>query len=179
MPAYDVVEEFKVTEQESCTTALLQNSTILSGSFNPIHKGHVSLLSKAYEKGLQSGDDVTGTVGRGSERFCFEMSLHNADKGFLTDEDSLFARIKQFSQLRSMFGTEIDFAHLVLTKEPLFIGKARLLPRSCFVLGQDTYKRLLDRKYYADSEEALKLALLEFQALETSFVVGCRADNQG
>jgi len=41
---------------------------ILSGSFNPIHKGHIELLNAA---SLKAPDFEP----------LFELSLHNADKG--------------------------------------------------------------------------------------------------
>ncbi len=41
--------------------------------------------------------------------------------------------------------------NLLLTAEPYFVKKALLLPRQHFVLGFDTFVRLLDLKYYENS----------------------------
>ena len=52
---------------------------------------------------------------------------------------------------------------LLLTKEPLFMRKAEIIRDSCFVLGFDTYIRLLNPKYYgAGSVNDLCEALEKF-----------------
>ena len=53
---------------------------------------------------------------------------------------------------------------------PLFLHKARLFRSSTFVIGHDTYVRLVDPKYYASLEETLS----EFADLGTRFVVAGR-----
>ena len=40
---------------------------------------------------------------------------------------------------------------MVVTSKGLFLDKARLMPNCCFVIGYDTYVRLLDPKYYQAS----------------------------
>ena len=52
----------------------LYNKLVLSGSFNPIHDGHRQLLLAASKK-APTYDPV------------FELSLHNADKGYLEVEE--------------------------------------------------------------------------------------------
>jgi len=53
---------------------------------------------------------------------------------------------------------------------PLFTEKARLFPQSIFVIGHDTYTRLIDPKYYDDIEAALA----NFKNLGVRFIVGGR-----
>jgi hypothetical protein len=68
----------------------------------------------------------------------FELSLHNADKGGLNNE-AIEKRVNQFTS-RGL--------NLALTNAPLFITKAELFPRSIFLIGYDTYVRIIDEKYY-------------------------------
>ena len=80
----------------------------------------------------------------------FELSLHNADKGDLSP-DSLSKRMEQFEKLQ---------LNLALTNLPLFVEKAQVFPKSVFVIGWDTYIRLVDPKYYP---AGLELALQRFR----------------
>lgn len=69
----------------------------------------------------------------------FELSVQNADKGFI-QEEIVSQRAAQFQDRR-----------LALTHAPLFSQKAKLFPESVFVIGYDTYVRLIDPKYYNHS----------------------------
>jgi hypothetical protein len=61
----------------------------------------------------------------------------------------------------------------VLTRAPRFVEKARAMPGSVFVLGWDTFVRVLDARYYGDAE-AMRAALFEMRELECRFLVGGR-----
>ena len=76
----------------------------------------------------------------------FEMSVHNCDKGEI-NETNILKRIKQF---------ESRGFNLLLTNQPLFFEKTESLKSCCFVLGYDTFIRLIDLKYYNSDEEQLK-----------------------
>ena len=41
---------------------------------------------------------------------------------------------------------------MAVTCAPLFIDKARLFPGCTFVVGSDTIKRILDKKYYGGTD---------------------------
>ena len=75
----------------------------------------------------------------------YELSINNADKGQIC-VDSLMERVKQFHD-----------SELVITVSPLFVQKALLFQNSNFVIGYDTYIRLVDAKYYTDKQEAMNL----------------------
>ncbi len=60
---------------------------------------------------------------------------------------------------------------LALTNMPLFLDKAQVFQSSVFVIGWDTYVRLVDQKYYP---EGLEAALQSFRDQYVSFVVGAR-----
>jgi hypothetical protein len=96
---------------------------ILSGSFNPLHAGHLGMAAAAAQ--------ICGTP------TAFELPVRNADKGVLAPED-LARRADQFA----------GWATLILSTAPLFAQKADLYPGHTLVLGYDTAARLLDPRYY-------------------------------
>jgi hypothetical protein len=96
---------------------------LLSGSFNPLHAGHERLAQAA---AVMLGQPVS-----------FELPVVNADKPPLS-----YAEIeRRLAQFRGRYP-------VVLSREPLFVEKARLFPGCVFVLGYDTAVRLVDPRYY-------------------------------
>ena len=63
---------------------------------------------------------------------------------------------------------------MIITNESLFIKKAELMPNCFFVIGYDTYVRILNPKYYGGKFENLCKALSEFKRNNTKFVVAGR-----
>jgi hypothetical protein len=124
---------------------LPSSPVLLSGSFNPLHKGHVQLLSAAVQ--------VTGRTG------LLELSLTNVDKpspGLDEIDRRLHALGKQFG--------------VVLTCAPTFAEKAEVLPGAWFAMGYDTAIRLLDPTYHDD----IPAMLSRFAELQTRFIVAGR-----
>ena len=83
------------------------------------------------------------------------------------NDPQLLARVAQFIECPTN-------ASLVLTNESLFVNKARLMKDCHFVIGYDTYIRILNPKYYNNSQVDLCKALDEFKKLRTTFVVAGR-----
>ncbi|MGE0687002.1 MAG: hypothetical protein AB7P33_09675, partial [Dehalococcoidia bacterium] len=83
-------------------------------------------------------------------------------------EDETLARVRQFE----------NRARLLLTRAPRFLEKARLFPGNAFVIGWDTAVRLVQPRYYGDSEAAMHAALGELRDLGACFLVAGRV-NQG
>ena len=104
----------------------LNNSVILSGSFNPLHKGHTELLI-ASEKEIAA-------------KPLFEISIFNVDKNQI-DFFNLNERIKQFRSI----------GKLIVTNSPTFTEKSSIFKKSIFVVGYDTALRLIDKKYYSNN----------------------------
>jgi hypothetical protein len=98
---------------------------LVSGSFNPLHVGHERLAYAAAEMlGLPSS---------------FELPVLNADKPPLGYAE-IERRLDQFAGRYT----------IVLSREPLFVGKAALFPGCVFAIGSDTAERLVDPRYYGD-----------------------------
>lgn len=116
------------------TSAPTRGATVLSGSFNPLHEGHLGLAAVASE---HTGLPV-----------LFELPLVNAAKAPI---ELLEARRRALQ-----FGGR---APVALTLHPLFEDKARLLPGSVFVVGVDTAERVIDPRFY-DGDAARMLASL-------------------
>jgi hypothetical protein len=127
---------------------------ILSGSFNPLHDGHLDLAQTA---GALLGKEV-----------AFELSVHNADKPSLIPQVAL-RRIAQFAGRYTIFASTA----------PTFVEKAPLFPGTTFVVGYDTAARILHPRYYGNSHEALREALQEIENQGCSFLVAGRMDENG
>jgi hypothetical protein len=124
---------------------LPDHPVLLSGSFNPLHQGHVELLYAAERVTQRSG--------------LLELSVTNVDKPPL----DIIKLERRLLQLRGRFNT-------VLTCAPTFLEKAELFPGAWFAMGYDTVVRLLSPAYHDD----VPAMLSRFQTLETRFVVGGR-----
>jgi len=127
---------------------------ILSGSFNPIHQGHI-VLAQLASKILNAP-----TV--------FELSVTNVDKAPL-DSEEVSRRISQFDQEETV----------ILTSAPLFSEKSKVFKNSTFIIGNDTAIRLIDPKYYENSFEIMYESLIAIQDNGCNFLVAGRLqDNQ-
>ena len=127
---------------------------ILSGSFNPLHDGHLELL--------QASAKLLG------HPVAFEISAQNVDKPPI-DPDTIVDRIAQFAGRWPVY----------VTNAPTYQEKARLFPHTVFVIGYDTADRVLQPRYYHNSASLLLEALTEIRDLGCSFLVAGRKDEDG
>lgn len=126
---------------------------ILSGSFNPLHAGHLQLARVAEAR---LGHPV-----------AYEVSVHNVDKPSLTHAE-IMARLEQF---------EHTGRRVLLSREPLYRDKAGLYPRSTFVIGYDTALRTVDPAYYGGHPDSMVRALEEVRDRHCRFLVAGRLEN--
>jgi hypothetical protein len=128
-------------------------AAVLPGSFNPLHDGHWGLLRLAERR--------AGSA-------AFELSVTNVDKPPLTLEE-VRRRLAQFAWRGSVW----------LTRAPTFAEKARVLPGSRFVVGADTADRIVQPRYYGDSEEKMTAALAGIREAGCRFLVAGRRGATG
>ena len=125
---------------------------ILSGSFNPIHKGHIE-LSK-----LASG--ILGVP------VAFEISVTNVDKSPLQPGE-VKKRVSQFEKSETV----------ILTCAPLFVEKSSIFKNSTFIIGNDTALRLVDPKYYDNNVQDMYTSLQKVKDNQCNFLVAGRLQN--
>ncbi|KAJ8642912.1 hypothetical protein MRB53_004660 [Persea americana] len=131
-----------------------ERKIILSGSFNPLHDGHLKLLEVA-----------SSICGDGYP--CFEISAINADKPPLTISQ-IKDRVKQFEKVGKT---------VIISNQPYFYKKAEHFPGSAFVIGADTAARLIDLKYYWGDYGKMLEILLGCKRSGCTFLVGGRNVN--
>ena len=96
------------------------------------------------------------------------MSVHNADKPPLADEE-VRRRLAQFAWRAPVW----------LTRAPTYPEKAELFPGCVFVVGADTAARIVQPRFYRDSEERMAAALARFRAAGCRFLTAGRVGADG
>lgn len=127
---------------------------LLPGSFNPLHQGHWELARVAAE-----------ICGRPA---TFELTVINADKPPLDAED-VRCRLVPFSWRAPVW----------LTRFPTFAEKAGFFPGVVFAIGADTAARIVQPRFYGDSEERMLRALEEIRQRGCRFLVAGRVAAEG
>ena len=121
---------------------------VLSGSFDPLHSGHVRLRIAAEEH-------LQGPV-------YYELSLTNVDKPTL---DLLAAERRR----RQFYDQPV-----ALTCASRFVQKADLLANTVFVVGVDTAERLLSPGSHPDGDGDRQVALASIRRRGCRFLVAGR-----
>lgn len=108
---------------------------VLPGSFNPIHSGHEEMARRSAE-----------LAGHLPEASLFEICAVNADKGAVP-----------VAQLLQRVEAIVARGHRVLlTRASLYFQKAAICRSCTFAIGYDTYRRIVDAKYYVPKGESLE-----------------------
>jgi len=166
------LEEFDFYEDIN----LPAGSLVYPGSFNPIHEGHIKLVQTALD------------FYKDDRPIVFEIAAINADKSALPRE-LLLSRVKKLLSSLELKNSGIKNVGVSVTRKPLFVQKAELFKGCTFIIGSDTMLRLLNPKYYANSNEiddkedknmqsllAMVAALSSMYERGNKFIVGGRKD---
>ena len=128
--------------------SLPDHPLVLAGSFNPFHEGHRRLLEAA-----------SVSVDRPA---YYEISISNVDKPVLQQ-----AQMERRAAQVTSSGNSI-----IVTNAPRFTEKSSILPGAMFVIGFDTFIRLMDKRYYPE-HVAGKHSPVE-NSLDLIYENGCR-----
>lgn len=115
------------------TRSLVTGRLLFSGSFAPLHEGHLAMARLAEEIAERPVE--------------WELSVTNVDKPML-DYIEIADRVTQFSK-----------RPLWLSRAATFVEKIELFPESTFIMGADTYLRLADPRYYGGSQKRADAAV--------------------
>ncbi len=129
---------------------------ILSTSANPFHDGHIQMLQWARKN--SKGQEV-----------LVDLCRVNADKGWIEPEELA----------KRTYDVKLKGWSVIHTETPLFTGK-RLefdTPKVTFLVGWDTYKRIVDPKYYGNDKVIMRQILHLLHRIGTEFVVFSRDGN--
>ena len=125
----DQISALVISPNGEVSESLPDHPLVLAGSFNPLHDGHRRMLEAA-----------SVIVDRAA---YYEISITNVDKPVLRQEE-----LERRAARVTSTGNSI-----IVTKAPRFTEKSSILPGSMFVIGFDTYIRLMDKRYYTDHVE--------------------------
>ncbi len=127
---------------------------ILSGSFNPLHQGHLALAGVASE--------ILGS------EIVFELAANNAEKPAI-DQVFILERLLQFSGRYPV----------IISNAATFLAKSLLFPGTTFVIGHDTAQRILEPRFYGHNRDQMLAALQQIKNQDCHFLVAGRIGDDG
>lgn len=171
--------------------ALPPGTIVYPGSFNPLHDGHVGLAAAAL-RALERTSAVASNAPEGTDSdtalhtpIVFEIGLVNSDKPQLSKEEILL-RLRQFDPTTNpvfrRFG--INNIAVCVTSKPRFLDKSECFRNCNFLIGADTFTRIVNPKYYPNPKGVSPVdgnyqnmihALSTMSARGCRFIVGGRS----
>jgi hypothetical protein len=156
------------------------NCIVYSGSFNPVHEGHIKLVLAALKTRGWTPDQASV---RPNPPVIFELPPFNADKAAI-EISEVEKRLLQFDTRRNKLFADYNLTNVAVcvTTKPLFVQKTEIFRNGIFVVGADTFVRIVEPKWYAPkttdssltAEEREQVALNGMiAALAKMFTRGC------
>lgn len=130
-------------------TADVRPDVLLSGSFNPLHHGHLRLAEAA--------SDFLG------KPVSFELAVFNADKPMAAQTEAA-RRMVQFAGRYPVY----------VSNARTFVEKMRVYGATTFVVGFDTAERIVMPRFYHDSKQEMLAALDQLMQQGCRFLVSGR-----
>lgn len=124
---------------------------ILSGSFRPIHQGHIDMAL--------TGHGIYGVP------VDFEICVHNVDKPTLN-----YGEIQERVDGLRKYKNESWKGSTLLTNASTFVQKAEMFPTAKFLVGFDTLQRIGMEKYYYNRLHMLD-CIRRIKELDCAFLV--------
>lgn len=134
---------------------------VIPGSFNPFHEGHRSMVRAAQKYCEKQGLDDLKPI--------LELSIGNVDKGRLSGHEIL-NRVQGLKEYQLREQDEL-FADLYITDAASFETKSFIFPNSTFVIGIDTWFRIIDPKYYRNDAHFMRECHAKIKENGCSFLV--------
>lgn len=126
---------------------------IFSSSCNPLHAAHLNIIT-----------DASKRLGRPID---IELCVQNADKPPL-DYRTIMERVTAIAKQTE---GNSSVGKIFLTNKPMFIDKAELFPGATFVMGTDTFDRIIDHKYYHGGSRQIYSGFQRFENLDCKLLV--------
>eukprot|EP01017_Pseudomicrothorax_dubius_P004329 TRINITY_DN10845_c0_g1_i5.p1 TRINITY_DN10845_c0_g1~~TRINITY_DN10845_c0_g1_i5.p1 ORF type:complete len:364 (-),score=67.51 TRINITY_DN10845_c0_g1_i5:561-1652(-) len=133
----------------------MEGFSVLAGSFDPLHDAHRDLARiTAVKNGIPS------------HKVVFEICIHTPGKPTL-DWDVVQTRVAQFRE---------ENKNVLLTDKPLFWQKNDFFTDCHFAVGTDTFRRVVDVKFYDHNYDKMLFAFGHFAARNNRLLVFPRVD---
>lgn len=145
-------DEYEVVHGLVEKTPDVTPKAVFPSSCNPLHDGHLAILKHAEGRFPRLGD------------IAIELCVENMDKPPL-DYMSIQERLRQ---VNTFVGGRYP---VVLTNKPLFFDKAKLFPGATFLVGSDTYDRIMDPRYYPGGASQIGAGIIDMHHAGNEFLV--------
>jgi len=152
-----IARDEMISESPPLTPYAESTHAVFSGSFSPIHQGHLAMIKIAEER-LQ-------------RPVALEISVQNVDKPPF-DYIELEHRLTRIAQMK-------PHQAVWLTQTPSFVEKSELFQGATFVVGADTIKRTADLRFYFENVHRLHDILRTIAHYNCRFLVFARQSKYG